>query len=322
MKRILVVSGLALGMVLILCAGFSMAQTGGEPDHISRWTIGASTGGVMTSTSFAVAGTMAQVSVDLGIADRRYSIGGIWPPHDIEPWYTSEIPTPGPPVVPTVVLPTQLPPTPQPTPQAGDVEPFDLLRTTEGGDYFPETLNLPGCPDLEPPDFPATLNLPDWPDLTSPEFTTTLSLPDMPTLTITSAITNVFSPVISMTEALVGWDTVITTGLFMSEEMAGTMGLDVSGFEDGSGDPTSDLDTYEIAGYTSAEMTSEIITGAELVLSYLRSVNEIGVLGPTAAALLVAFAYVMLFQIVSVVFRFVVFPIWIVRRVWELLPFT
>jgi hypothetical protein len=241
--------------------------------HISRWNIAVAAGGTMTSTTFIARLSAGQLSTDLSAADQRYSVGGIWTPHEIDPWYVPVQPTPAPPAIPTIGLPTQTPPTPQPTPQAGDVEPFNLLRSAEGGEYFPETLNLPGCPDLEPPDFPSSLNLPTWPELATPSFTTTLGLPEMPTLTLMSYITDVFSPIISLTESIVQWDTVISSSLFLPAGIADATGIGIDGYGEG-GSAAMDI---ELAGYTPDELAGELVGGLDAALSYIRGVESIGV---------------------------------------------
>ena len=302
MKRTLL--SVAIAMLMLLGVRFVLAQGGGEPHHITRWTLGASAGGVITSSSFIVAGTTAQASIDVGSGSDHYSSGGIWPPHYI-PSLPGIVPvTPGPIVVPTIVpIPTSEP-TPIPEPEDPDVPEFDTGQMA-GGNYFPDSLNLPGCPDLAPPDFPGTLNL-----------------PDMPTLGIMSYITDTFSSVISLTQAIMQWNTVVDLGLILGDDLADIFGIDMSGFRDGTGSPETDLETFTLAGYTAEEMATELTSGFDLILSYLRSVNDIGIIGPTVAALLLAFAWVMFLVFLRFVLGFIVLPIWLLRRIWELLPFT
>lgn len=271
-----------LTLALLLTARLVMAQTGGEPDHITRWTVNASAGGTLSSSNFKMAGSVAQISTDISASPNRYATGGIWPPHYIHPW----------PIITT--LPGIDPIDPAEDVVDPNVPPVDLLETIEGEYNFPSTLGLPGCPDLDVPTFPSTLGL-----------------PDMPSLTLSSYITSMYSPIIELTEAIVSWDQVITSSLFLSDELRDAMGA-------GSGN----LGDIELAGYTADEMVTELVTGIDTAFSYLRSITTIGIIGPTATALILGISWIFFVAFVKILVRTIFATIHLIVELWRLLPFT
>lgn len=277
-------------IVLLIVPVGVIAQTGGEPDHINRWTLGASTGGIMTSSSFGLYGTTGQASTALASGPDRYSVGGIWMPHYIHPVpVITELPEMG-----DLDTPIEI--------EEPEISDIDLLQTIRSGSYFPTSLNLPSFPPLTPPQFPSTLGL-----------------PNMPTLTLISYITDVFSPIISLTTSIMRWDQVITSSLFLPSELSQSTGIGVDGFEGGSGSASMDL---EIAGYTATELANELITGMDVALSYIRSIRAIGVIGPTAAAMLIGMGWIAFVAFAKILIKVLLAVIHFVIEIWRLLPFT
>jgi len=291
--RITAAIGLAV-VALLALMGVAWAQSGGEPDHINRWTFTATSGGVLTSTDFVVRGTVGQASTALASAPGGYgySVAGIWAPHyvHVHPW-------------PSVTTLPDMPEIPEAVEvEEGDIQPTDWLQMRRGGTYFPTTLNLPPFPALIPPTFPSTLGL-----------------PEMPTLTLMSYITDVFSPVISLTEQVMFWDAVITSSLLMPAALGEAMGIDVGGFAGGGGPADVDI---ELAGYTASELADELVTGMDVALSYLRSVRTIGVIGPTAAAMIIGIGWIAFVAFAKMVLKALFLVINLVMKLWRALPFT
>jgi hypothetical protein len=288
MKRLslaLLLAGALLAGVISITSAQSSASY-----RITRWTLFAASGGTMTSSSFRASATAAQADASLAAGPGRYSVGGIWTPHYLNPYpLITEIGPIGPPMAP--------PPISEP-----EVPLADIFQSQQAGDFFPRTLNLPPFPTLYPPTFPSTLGL-----------------PVMPTITILSFITTTFSPIINLTENIMNWNALIDSALFLPEELAEGAGIGVTGWADGSGEPNVNI---EIAGYTASEMADALVSGVDQALSFLRSLRAIGVIGPTAAAMIIGVGWIAFVAIVKILANAMMLVVHFVLEIWRLLPFT
>jgi len=193
---------------------------------------------------------------------------------------------------------------------------------TETLDRFEDyDFDFPGWPDLPPaPDyFPDHITCPSHPTLQSLTFPPTLGLPDMPTLTLMSYITDVVSPIVGLTEAIMNWDTIIDSSLVMPSGIAEAAGFGIDDFGDDGGSPDMDI---SIAGYTASGLAAELVSGMDAMLSYLRGVEEIGVIGPTVAALVVGISWITFIALVKIVLKPLMLAVHLVLEIWRLLPFT
>lgn len=291
MRRAAIISVIGIALLgMGIGAGIVYAQSSDE-FKISRWVVSSSGGSKMGSSSYSSRGTLAQPLLGVMAGAQRYNSGGIWSLHHIAPW----------PVV------THLPevpeiPSPDPFPEP---DPQDPLWTPgiQSGSYFPPESSFT-CPAI-----PAVVSI---------EFPETLGLPEMPTLTLLTYITSTYSPIISLTESIAQWDTVIELSKLLPEEIAGAMGISAS-WEYGE---TPDLNSLEFGGYTASEMASELVGGIDAALSYIRGLSSIGVIGPTAAALLVGLTWVAFVAGMKLVLGGIMLVVRFIVRIWELLPLT
>jgi len=216
--------------------------------------------------------------------------------------------------------------------------------TDSDGDTIPDWMDLDsngdGMPDGGPPEFDEDYDFdwPDWPDLppapsyfpdhiicpshptlVAMTFPATLGLPDMPTLTVLSYITEVVSPIVDLTEAIMNWDTIIDSSLIMPVGIAEAAGFGIDDFGEEGGAPSMDI---EIAGYTATGLADELVTGMDTALSYLRGVEDIGVIGPTVATLVVGISWITFIAMVKIVVKPLLFVVHLVLEIWRLLPFT
>jgi len=97
------------------------------------------------------------------------------------------------------------------------------------------------------------------------------------------------------------------------------MGIDVGGFAGGGGPADVDI---ELAGYTASELADELVTGMDVALSYLRSVRTIGVIGPTAAAMIIGIGWIAFVAFAKMVLKALFLVINLVMKLWRALPFT
>ena len=224
------------------------------------------------------------------------------------------------------------------------VEAAQGAYTDSDGDSVPDWMDLDsngdGMPDGGPPEFPDDyeFDFPDWPDLPpAPDyfpdhiicpshptlqaltFPATLGLPEMPTLTLMSYITDVVSPIVGLTEAIMNWDTIIDSSLIMPVGIAEAAGFGIDDFGDEGGSPDMDI---SIAGYTASGLAAELVSGMDAMLSYLRGVEEIGVIGPTVAALVVGISWITFIALVKIVLKPLMLVVHLVLEIWRLLPFT
>jgi hypothetical protein len=289
-------AALAISIALALLAvgglGAALAQGGGDPVKILRWTWAASTGGTMTSTSYSLAGTTGQADTGLSVGPEGYIVGGIWTPHYISP-------------VPPEFDIEEPPPFDEPEELDEGEAPGEGTGPVRGGEQY-----FPACGDL---------NWTQFPSLDDVEFPATLGLPDMPTVVAMGYITEVFDPIISLTASILQWDTVITSALLLPQGLSGATGIGIDGFQTGG---SSDINTFTIAGYTAAELAGELVAGMDAALSYVRSVNSIGVIGPTAAAMVVGMAWIAFVAFAKIVTKGLMIVVHFVVEIWRLLPFT
>ncbi len=199
------------------------------------------------------------------------------------------------------------------------------------GDWVPGLpitggLNFDGFPAWptwpEPDDvdyFPDHIVCPDHPPLQAVTFPGTLGLPDMPALMGTVWITTLVSPVDELVEAIMNWDTIIDLSLVMPVGIAEEAGFGIDDFGDEGGAPSMDI---EIAGYTATSLADELVSGIDAVFSYLRGVEDIGVIGPTVATLVIGIAWITFIAMVKIVVKPLLFSVHLVLEIWRLLPFT
>jgi len=140
----------------------------------------------------------------------------------------------------------------------------------------------------------------------------------MPTITLMSYLSSTYSPIVSLTEAIAGWDTVISLAELLPEEIAAAMGLSTKWAEG----EMPNLNSLEIGGYTASEMAQELTDGIDAALSYVRGLSSIGVIGPTAATLLIGVSWIALVAALKLLLGGIILLVRFFVRIWELLPFT
>jgi hypothetical protein len=291
-RRLAIEVSVTIALVLLAGVQLAMAQGPGEPDHVSRWTLGAASGGIMTSTTYSLRGTSGQMAVGLATGTDRYEVAGIWPPNQTASFSFID------PEMPPPDEPPEIPEDQGETPGEG-------TSPVAGEPLFPG---------------PEIFQCPVFPELTSPDFPATLGLPEMPELIPLSYITEVFNSIISLTQAILLWDTVIDSSLLIPEALAAATGIGIDDFGEEEGTP--DLGAIEIAGYTPAEMADELVSGMDTALSYIRGIQDIGVIGPTAVALLLGIVWIAFIAFAKIVVKSLFGVIHIVVEIWRLLPFT
>ncbi len=167
---------------------------------------------------------------------------------------------------------------------------------------LPTTLNLPVMPALNAVQLPATLDLPAMPELGHPVFPETLALPSMPQL-VAPIFPQTLDLIMFVTPLTPTWPITWTlpTTMPVKPVSATASGLlasftpvidRVAEMGDNATGYVGNIETMQLANYTAAEMAAEMTTGMDTSLSYLRAVGNIGILGPSALAILIGLAWI------------------------------
>jgi hypothetical protein len=151
---------------------------------------------------------------------------------------------------------------------------------------LPDTLNLPAVPSFPVPDIPASNTLPAIIDLKPMTFPTSLNLPDPPTLTVNIPQTTTLPGEDDMPDRHI---TETSTGLLASFNPVITRAKQLN---NDTQSYLGDIESMTLADYTAEQMAAEMVLGMDTTMSYMRAIGDIGVLGPTAMAIIIGLGWI------------------------------
>lgn len=287
-NRCINVLSIALATAAMLALAHVVLAQDEEPPHIGAWTLSAATGGVMSSGSYTVTGSLAQPATSLAVAASGYNVAGVWTPHPITPYpYIYGMPN----------MEEQL--------ALGgvglDMEWIDKLPMPYPPEWFPDNISYPSWPSLDALSLPDTLNLPNPPTVTA--------------MALISASVDVV-PIVSDTIGL--YADLRDEGGAIPDVIADAAGLDITGWEEGA---EVDFD-IEMGGTSISQIATDMVSGGATVMSYMRATYDIDVIGPTVVVLVGGVIWIQFVLVLRWVLMAIILVIRIVVRLWELLPFT
>lgn len=148
------------------------------------------------------------------------------------------------------------------------------------------------------PDFP-TIPLP------VPALPLTATGFDIETSTITVSLP--FSLVFNITAVTQTWQPVITRSYRFYEDMEDDVwggGFGVQSVQGGlSVQAAEELASMELFGYTASEMATELTDGMMTTFDYVRAIADIGILGPTAASILIGLGWITIISFAKILFK-------------------
>jgi hypothetical protein len=278
---------IALATLATLALARAVLAQDEQPPHIGAWTLAAATGGVMSSSSYTITGSLAQPATSLAVAASGYNVAGVWTPHPMEPYpYIYGMPD----MEEQIAL-------------GGvglDMEWIDKLPMPEPPEWFPENINYPSWPSLDALSLPESLNLPSPPTVTA--------------MALISASVDVV-PIISDTIGL--YADLRDEGGEIPDMIADAAGLDITGWEEGA-----DVDFDIVMGDVHiSQIATDMVEGGATVMSYMRATYQIDVIGPTVFVVVLCLIWIQFILIVRVILIVIVAIVRIVAFVRHFLPF-